>query len=381
MEKIIFLDYETLQILWWLFLGVILIGFAVMGGSDLGVAALLRWAGRNDSQHRIIINTIAPVWEGNQVWLILGVGAILAAFPPLYAVAFSSFYGPLLLILIALVVRPVAIKYRSKNDDRRWRSAWDWALVIGGVIPPFLIGVALGNVLIGLPFYFDEDLRSFFEGSALGLLSPFAMLCGILALSMTLMHGAVYLALKTDGEIQARARHATVAAALLSIALFTVAGLWTAFGMDGYVLTRSGALVGVDGLIDTTVERETGAWLSNYGTLWPILIPLVAYAGALSTIAAALRRRFAVAWATSAASVAGVIGTFGAATFPFILPSSIDPGASLTIWNSSSSHLALFLLFLVTIVLLPIVIAYTTWVFRIMRGKIDEEFIKGDSAY
>jgi cytochrome d ubiquinol oxidase subunit II len=173
------IDYGTLKLIWWLLLGVLLIGFAVTDGFDMGVTALLPFVARTDVERRIAINTIGPVWEGNQVWLILGGGAIFAAWPPLYAVSFSGFYLAMFLVLAALILRPVAFKYRSKRDDPRWRSIWDWALFVGGFVPALIFGVAVGNVLQGVPFRLDQDLRIFYEGSFLGLLNPFAMLCGL----------------------------------------------------------------------------------------------------------------------------------------------------------------------------------------------------------
>ena len=169
------LDYATLRLIWWLLLGILLIGFAVMDGFDLGVATLLPAVARTDEERRIVLNVIGPVWEGNQVWLILGGGAIFAAFPPLYAVSFSGFYIAMFLILVALILRPVGFKFRSKVPDPRWRAVWDWALFASGLVPSLVFGVAMGNVLLGVPFHFDDTLRVYYEGGLFGLLTPFAL--------------------------------------------------------------------------------------------------------------------------------------------------------------------------------------------------------------
>lgn len=184
------LDYETLRVIWWLLLGILLIGFAVMDGFDLGVAMWLPWLAKTDIERRILINSIGATWEGNQVWFILGGGAIFAAWPALYALSFSGFYFAMLLVLLALILRPVGFKYRSKLADPRWRSFWDYALFVGGFVPALIFGVAIGNVLQGVPFHFDEYLRPFYTGSFLDLLNPFALLCGLLSVLMLAMHGA-----------------------------------------------------------------------------------------------------------------------------------------------------------------------------------------------
>src|SRR5690606_31451181 len=176
------IDYETLRLVWWLLLGVLLIAFAVMDGFDLGTQTLLPFVAKSDIERRVVINAVGPVWEGNQVWLILGGGAIFAAWPPLYAVSFSSFYLAMFAILAALILRPVGFKYRSKRESETWRRNWDWALFVGGAVPTLIFGVAVGNVLLGIPFRFDNDLRIFYEGTTLfELLKPFALLCGLVS--------------------------------------------------------------------------------------------------------------------------------------------------------------------------------------------------------
>src|SRR5450631_3014377 len=220
------LDYQTLRIIWWLLLGILLIGFAVMDGFDLGVGMLLPFIGRSDTERRVVINTIGPVWEGNQVWLILGGGAIFAAWPALYAASFSGFYLAMMLVLGALILRPVGFKFRSKMPGARWRASWDWALFAGGAVPALVFGVAMGNLVEGVPFSFDSELRATYAFGLFDLLNPFALLCGMVSIAMLLTHGAVYLSVKSDGAVARRARAISRFAALAWLLLFALAGLW-----------------------------------------------------------------------------------------------------------------------------------------------------------
>ncbi len=199
-------EYEILRLIWWALIGILLSGFAVMDGFDLGTAALLPFVARTDMERRIVVNTVAPVWEGNQVWFILGGGAIFAAWPMLYAASFSGFYLAMILVLATLILRPVGFKYRSKVADPRWRRFWDYALFAGGIVPATVFGVAFGNLFEGVPFTFDSDLRFHSVITLVSLLNPFALVVGLTSLSMVMLHGAAWLNLKTEGAVQARAR-------------------------------------------------------------------------------------------------------------------------------------------------------------------------------
>ncbi len=377
------LDYETLRLIWWLLLGVLLIGFAIMDGFDLGVGALLPFVARDDDERRIVINTIGPVWEGNQVWLILGGGAIFAAWPALYAVSFSGFYLAMMVILIAIILRPVGFKYRSKISDPRWRATWDWALFIGGFIPALIFGVAVGNVLRGVPFRFDDALRPIYEGGFFGLLMPFALLAGLVSLSMLVAHGASMLMLKTSGAIYERARIYGSYAALSAIILFALGGVWVALGLDGYVVTSVQATGGPSNPLGKTVVLESGAWIANYGRHpWMIVAPLLGFLGSAIALFAYARRLAGVAFIGTAIAITGIISTAGLSLFPFLLPSSLDPNASLTVWDASSSHLTLWIMLLATLVFLPIILAYTAFVYRVMRGKVTTASLgKNPNAY
>ncbi len=367
------LDYATLRLVWWLLLGILLIGFAVMDGFDLGIATLLPAVARTDEERRIVLNVIGPVWEGNQVWLILGGGAIFAAFPPLYAVSFSGFYIAMFLILFALILRPVGFKFRSKVPDPRWRAAWDWSLFVSGLVPSLVFGVAMGNVLLGVPFHFDDTLRIFYEGGLFGLLTPFALLCGLVSVAMLVMHGAGMLAMKISGDIAARARRYGSIAALGTAVLFVIGGLWVA-RIDGYALQVAMDPAGASNPLAKVVVAQPGAWMENYAR-WPLawLLPVLGVVGALSSAALLRTGRAGLAFLSSSLSIAAIILTLGVAAFPFLLPSSTQPGSSLTLWDASSSHMTLFIMLLATVVFLPIVLLYTAWVFRVLRGKVDQD--------
>jgi cytochrome bd ubiquinol oxidase subunit II len=365
------IDYATLKLIWWLLLGVLLTGFAVMDGFDLGVAMLLPFLGRNDSERRVIINTVGPVWEGNQVWLILGGGAIFAAWPALYAASFSGFYLAMLLVLAALIVRPVGFKFRSKMPGARWRSIWDWALFASALVPALVFGVAMCNLLEGVAFTFDPELRGVYAFGLFDLLNPFALLGGLVSVAMLLTHGAAYLAVKTDGPMAQRARAASRIGALVWTALFALAGLWlwrSGFGM----LITGGALPGdTPNPLAKTAVLSAGAWLHNYQR-WPATVVLPALGLACPLLVAALAgiSQRLVVFAISSLGIAGVIGSVGISLFPFLLPSSTHPASSLTVWDASSSQRTLGIMLIATLIFLPIVLAYTSWVYHVLRGPV-----------
>jgi cytochrome d ubiquinol oxidase subunit II len=373
-----FLGYPTLRVIWWLLLGVLLIGFAVMDGFDLGTGILLPYVARTDGERRVVINTVGPVWEGNQVWLILGAGAIFAAWPTIYAVAFSGFYLAMFVVLCALILRPVGFKYRSKIKDAGWRATWDWMLFLGGFVPALIFGVAVGNILLGAPFSFDETLRMTYHGSFFGLLSPFALLSGLVSVSMLAMHGGTFLAMKTIGPVADRARLVTISAALLLIFLFAAAGVWTA-NLDGYQISGTLAHDADSNPLGKTVLRVAGAWLANYQSMpWMIAAPVMGLLGAALAGIAAWGRYQVIAFLLSGVSVAGVVATAGVSMFPFILPSSFDPASSLTVWDASSSRTTLLIMLAAVVLLLPIVLAYTAFIYRVMRGKVTEHQVEAD---
>jgi cytochrome d ubiquinol oxidase subunit II len=373
-------DYATMREIWWLLLGVLLIGFAIMDGFDLGTAILHPFVGRTDMERRITINTVGPVWEGNQVWFILGGGAIFAAWPLLYATAFSGFYLAMILVLFALILRPVGFKYRSKMPGARWRGIWDWLLFVGGFVPALIFGVAMGNALLGVPFRFDDTLRMYYEGSFFGLLRPFPILCGLVSVAMLTMHGGTWLAMKAAEPVAGRARKIGVGAALLMVVLFVLGGLWVA-RLDGYQILGNFAHDLDSNPLGKQVAMVPGAWLLNdRAHPWMLTAPVLGIAGALLAALGLATKRDGLAFVASAAAVFGVISTAGLSLFPFLLPSSLDPNSSLTVWDASSSHLTLLIMLIATVLLLPIVLAYTAWVYRVMRGRVTAEQIDSNQS-
>jgi len=374
--------YDILRIIWWLLLGVLLVGFAVTDGFDLGTGTLLPFVARDDLERRVVINTIGPVWEGNQVWLILGGGAIFAAWPQLYAVSFSGFYLAMFAILVALILRPVAFKFRSKHEDARWRSRWDAALFIGGFVPALIFGVAMGNVLQGVPFRLGPDMRIFYDGGFFGLLNPFALLCGLVSVAMLVMHGAAWLLLKTAGPVAERARRFGAVAAIATLALYALAGVLLAAWVDGYRITSEIASTGPSNPLLKTAEVQAGAWFANYAAhpvLW--IVPVLGLLGpAVAALGLWLRKEL-LALLSSGVGIACIVLSVGVAMFPFILPSSIDPRASLTVWDSSSSHLTLFVMLVSTGLFLPLIVAYTSWVYSVLRGKVDADAIRDGQGH
>ncbi|MGV6872529.1 cytochrome d ubiquinol oxidase subunit II [Pseudochelatococcus sp. B33] len=372
------IDYPTLRLIWWLLLGVILIGFAAMDGFDLGTAILLPAVGRTDVERRVVINTVGPVWEGNQVWLILGGGAIFAAWPQLYAVSFSGFYLAMFAILFALILRPVGFKYRSKRDSAAWRSAWDWGLFLGGFIPALIFGVAIGNTLQGVPFRIDNDLRIFYDGTFFGLLNPFALLCGLVSVAMLTMHGATWLALKTEGVVRERSVRYGRLAALATIVLFALGGVGIWLLVDGYVVTSAVDRAGPSNPLLKEVARAPHGWFANYAAHpWTLIAPALGFLGPLIVLALIGSKREILALVGGMVTVFGIIATVGVSMFPIILPSSEQPNASLTVWDTSSSHLTLFIMLAVSLIFLPIIIAYTSWVYSILRGKVTSDQVEG----
>jgi cytochrome d ubiquinol oxidase subunit II len=369
-------DYATLRFIWWLILGVLLTGFAVMDGFDLGLGATFRSLGRTDEERRALLESIEPVWDGNQVWFILTGGAVFAAWPLLYAASFSGLYLAMFLLLVALILRPVGFIFRNKISDPRWRNAWDWALLVGGAAPALLFGIAFGNLFLGLPFHFDALQRPVFAGSLFSLLRPFALLVGVVSLSMLVMHGTVYAALKVGPPMSRRAAALGRTAALVYIVAFIVAGVWVA-GLGGHQINSVVDRFGASNPLTKHVLVAHGAWFANYrahAVLW--LIPLAALLGAAATRALLGAGRPGAAFLTSSVAQAGTILTAGVALFPFLMPSATHPNHGLTVWDASSSLHTLGIMLVVVVVILPIVLAYTAWVFRVLRGRITLEEVR-----
>ena len=374
------IDYEVLRFIWWLLVGILLIGFAVTDGFDMGVGMLSRIIGRNDVERRIMVNSIAPHWDGNQVWLITAGGALFAAWPMVYAAAFSGFYVAMILVLASLFFRPVGFDYRSKIEDMRWRGMWDWGIFIGSFVPPLVIGVAFGNLLQGVPFHVDEYLRLYYTGNFFQLLNPFGLLAGVVSVSMILAQGATYLQMRTVGELHLRTKAAAQISALVMMVCFALAGVWVIYGIDGYVVTSELNHHAASNPLTKEVARQAGAWMVNFNNM-PILwlIPALGVVLPLLTVLMSRLEKGAMAFLFSSLTLACVILTAGVAMFPFVMPSSTMLNASLTMWDATSSQLTLNVMTFVAAVFVPIVLAYTIWCYWKMFGRITKEHIESNT--
>ena len=369
-------DYEVLKLIWWVLIGVLLIGFALTDGFDMGAMILMPLIGKTDKERRAAINSIAPHWDGNQVWFITAGGALFAAWPMVYATAFSGLYWAMLLVLFGLFCRPVGFDYRSKLENPRWRAAWDWALFAGGALPALLFGVAFGNLFLGLPFRLDGLMRSSYEGSFFALLHPFALLAGVVSLSMLCAHGGAWLMLRTEGDLHRRSRLATRWCATVFVAAFAGAGLWLAFALPGMSLAAPLDTGAVLNPLHKQVALDNPGWLGNYAR-YPLtqLAPLAGLAGGLLALVGALANRGALAFLGSSLAIVGTLCTAGFALFPFVLPSTLDPASSLTLWDAVSSQKTLGIMLVAAAVFVPLILAYTLWSYLRMWGRLNERSI------
>ncbi len=373
-------DYESMRLIWWLLIGVVAIAFALTEGFDFGVSTLLPFVGRTDVERRVIINTVGATWEGNQVWLVLLGGAIFAIWPSVYATLFSGLYLAMMLVLFALFFRPAGFDYRSKVNDPRWRNAWDWGLFIGGTVPPILLGVLAGNLILGLPFHFDQDLRSFYDGSFWALLSPFALLCGVVTLLGTTFHGALFLKWRTDGAVHQRASAAIAILGPMLLIGLIAATAWVILGIDRPEISQMQGYDAPSNPLNKTVTAVGAGWLAHF-LAHPLLLiaPAVGFAGLSLAWLLGKGRAMAAAFVFSSLGIAGMLFTLGFGLFPFLLISSTSPNSSLTLWDATSSHSTLLLAFWITVIFLPIVLLYTRWVYKILWGTISEASVTKDT--
>jgi len=376
-----FFDYENLRIIWWILLGILLIGFAIMDGFDLGTAILLPFIAKTDIERRILLNSVGPVWDGNQVWFILGGGAIFAAWPLVYAVSFSGFYFAMFLILIALILRPVGFDYRSKVNNKNWRNFWDYSLFISGLVPSLVFGVAIGNIFHGVKFDFNEMMMIKNEIRFFELFTPLSLICGLLSITLLTTQGACFLAIKTDKIIYQRIKKVLKFLPILNIIFYAIGGLILA-KISGYIISSPIIGSGESNPLAKKVIIENGAWLKNYQNYkWMIIAPILGFAGQFLTIIFSFYKQDLKAFIANSLSIFGIISSVGLSVFPFILPSSLNPNASLTVWDASSSYQTLVVMLIATIIFLPIVLAYTSFVFAVLRGKVTEKNIEQDSNF
>lgn len=359
-------EYATCQLLGWLAIGAVMFLLSATAGFDFGAGILLPYLGRNDSERRAVINTVGPTWDGNQVWLIIVGGAIFAIWPRVYAAAFSGFYFAMMLILWSLFLRPVAFEYRSKMKSAAWRSFWDWALFVGSLVPALILGVGLGNTLIGVPFHYDPmSVRFFYDGSFWGLLRGFPILCGLGSVAMMAMHGAAYVGMRTEGVINSRANRAMQWCAAAFMLVFVVGGIWILTGIDGYQLLTSTP----DAVVNHVAIIHHGL-VRNYALHpWLVIMPAMALIAALAVIFLAKQGHNQAAFCASTIVPAAAIIAIGISMFPFVFASSTHPNDSLVIWNASSSLVSLLGILATALISLPVIFVYTLFVYRKLWGR------------
>jgi len=335
------MDGDLLALIWFGLLGVLLIGYAVLDGFDLGVGMLHLVLARGDTERRLTLNSIGPLWDGNEVWLVTFGGAMFAAFPEAYATVFSGFYSAFMALLFALIFRAVSIEFRSKMTSSAWRSVWDVGFALGSFLAALLFGVAVGNVLAGVPL----DPLGEYHGSLLQQVNPYALLVGGLTVSLFAMHGTIFLYLKTEGELQQRAHH----------------WVWHTFGvfLVFYIFTTMYTLVNVPHAIEN---------LERFPLLW--LVPILNVLAIANIPRAIYLGRAAYAFLSSIATIAAMIALLGVALFPNILRSNPNPEYSLTIFNASSSAQTLTIMLIIAFIGMPMVLTYTAVVYWTFRGKV-----------
>ncbi|MEV8514221.1 cytochrome d ubiquinol oxidase subunit II [Dactylosporangium sp. NPDC051484] len=328
----------ALTTVWFILIAVLWAGYFLLEGFDFGVGMLLPVLGRDERERRLLINTIGPVWDGNEVWLLVAGGATFAAFPEWYATLFSGFYLPLLIILVALILRGLAFEYRGKVDSPRWRRRWDLAIIGGSLVPALLWGVAFGNIVRGVPL----DAQHEYTGSLLTLLNPYALLGGLTTLSLFALHGAVFLALKTDGDVRQRAGRLAWRLSLPAVALAGAFLLWTQLTHDdawGWALSAAAAVALVAALPAIRARREGWAFLATAVTL------VLAVAALFVTL------------------------------FPDVMPTTLEGGQSLTVTNAASSPYTLKVMTWVAVCFTPLVLGYQSWTYWVFRRRLRVEHI------
>jgi len=340
-----------METIWFILWGVLWAGYFMLDGFDLGLGMLMPFVSKSDRDRRVIFNAQGPFWDGNEVWLVTAGGATFAAFPKTYAVMFSTLYLPMLLLLFGLIIRGVSFEFRNKVESAAWRSVWDWCMVIGSSVAALLLGVVFGNIFHGVPV----DLDGILHGNLLTLLHPYALLCGVLFVLLFLVHGANWLAIKAEGELAARGERA---AKTLWIPLVVVT---VAFLVYSWFATS---------LWDNYLEH----W-------WLWIFPLFAVGGLIKTRVRMQQGKWWRAWAASAATIVGATAWGLAGLYPSMYPSTLDPAATLTCFNTASSPLTLKIMFGVVLICIPAVIAYQSWVYWTFRGKVTDEILEEPEAY
>jgi len=361
------LDYETLRLLWWALLVLGMIGFALAEGLLVGVTLLLKLSAKTDTDRQTVLNGITPAAMGLQAWLIAITALLFAAWPIVYTVAFSSFQAVLILMLVAWLGRLPGLYFRNASENADWRQNWDKALSYGGLLIAALLGIICGNLLKGVPFHLDSDMRIFFLGDFWGLLNPFALLLAAVSVTLFALYGAAFLQLKNSGDIYIASRSLMFKAGLAFLVLFALAGLWVT-RLEGYHITSEFFPNGDANPLNKFVKRNDGLWLDNYEhqpSLW-VIPALVFISAGVSLYLTKLHRSYFAFLATSITVVFSVL-TVAISMFPFLLPSNRSLNSSLTIWDASASFNSLTMLLWPVIIALPLLAVLSRWSFWIER--------------
>ncbi|SBT81921.1 Cytochrome bd-I ubiquinol oxidase subunit 2 [secondary endosymbiont of Trabutina mannipara] len=357
-------NYEFLRFIWWVLIGLFIIIFTITEGFDMGVGILMRFSCYSDIERKIMINTIAPHWDGNQVWLITTIGALFAVWPIVYAIIFSGFYIAIILLLVSLFFRPISFEFLSKIDNLRWRNLCYWGIFIGSFISPIVMGIIFGNLLQGIPFYIDMYMRLYYTGNFFQLLNPFSLLLSTIIIAMFLTQGSTYIQMRTssNSNLQVKMRNITKLTALITIIMFFLAIILFIKSIDGFTITSIIDQSAQSNPLHKEVKYHAGAWMVNYWN-YPILLifPLLGLLLPFFTIIYSYIKISVFAFISSSFTIACIISTIGITIFPFIIPSITMPNVSLTMWDATSSLNTLKLMFIIVIILLPIVLSYTIW--------------------
>ncbi len=361
----------TLKVIWWALMGVLIIAFAITGGIDIGANILLPIVAKSDDDRRLVLNSIGPTWEGNQVWLITIGAGLFAIWPIAYATIFSSMYYAFLLVLIMLILRPPGFDYRAKIDSHAWRKMWDLALFTSSLILAVSFGVVVGNLFTGLPFQFTNGLHVIYNGDFLTLFTPYAILFGIVSLCLLVTQGSLYLQYKLEDRLALNARLMTKIFGFGFIASFIVAGIYTGLYLPGYRIVSIGDVNTSLLVTHKIVQPFLSGWVENFVTyqiLW--LFPFFALIFARVAIKLSQEKYPLAGLFVNSLAIVCTVATAAFSLFPFVLPSRTNPNHSLTLWDVCSSKLTLEWSLLMVVIFLPIILAYTTWVYRVMRGKV-----------
>lgn len=375
------LDYGTLKIIWWFFIFTLFVLFFIFGGRDFGVCCLLPFVGKKDEDRRLALNSIGSTWEGNQVWFITAGGTIFAAWPIVYATAFSGMYLALMLVLLTLILRPPSIDFRSKIPNKHWRTVWDWSLFLSGLVPALIFGVGLGNLLVGLPFHFDDILQSHYDGYFIQLLNPFSILFGLSAIAILCLHGGIFLQKKMPDEYTERLKRINLLLGWVFLTLFLILGIWI-LNKTGYHIQST---VDINASLNPVnkVVVVAQSWLANYEMYpWLWLLPTITILAVIMAMVGSLKNAPARGLVASSLAITTALLTVNATLFPFIMPSTTNPNHSLTVWDATSSHRTLQYMFWVAIIFFPIIMAYTAWVFKVIQGKlVKDQMLKQPESY